>query len=42
MWVLLFLRENERATIVRNPIVPIKDSRDPREEIVFQNVNASG
>ena len=36
----MFMRD--KVTIVRNPIVPINDRRDPREETVFQKVNASG
>lgn len=40
-WFLLFFF-NERITAVRNAIVPINDSRDPKDEIVFQKVKASG
>ena len=40
--MFLFWRVKESATIVRNPIVPMNDSREPREETVFQKVKASG
>jgi len=42
VWVLTLLFVKERVTMVRNPMVPMKDSSDPSEEIVFQNVYASG
>ena len=40
--VFLFSREKDSATMVRNPIVPMKDSREPKDETVFQKVKASG
>ena len=40
--MLFFSKVKERATIVKKPIVPINDKRDPSDETVFQNVNASG
>lgn len=42
MWVDTFFFRRDRVTIVRNPIVPIKDRSEPREETVFQKVKASG
>jgi hypothetical protein len=32
----------DSATTVKNPIVPIKDNKDPREDTVFQKAKASG
>lgn len=42
VWVFTVLFVSDRVTMVRNPMVPIKDKSEPSEEIVFQNVYASG
>lgn len=42
MFDLTLLLSSDRVIIAKNPIVPIKDRREPNEETVFQKENASG